>query len=135
MVAALGNRDAIGEAFTLAGTEAISYNGLMQAIGAAMDREPEVVHIDRELGLSDQRLRERLSDWNEWEIGSRIFDLSKSRERLGWKPRRRSYVELPRTYAWFRDGGREQYRFDFSFDDEVLARQRAWQGRSSVPTG
>lgn len=125
MIAALDNRDAIGEAFTLAGPEAISYNGLMRAIGAAMNREPEAAHIDRDLGLSDQRTRERLSDWNEWEIGSRIFDLSKARERLGWQPRRRIHEEMPRTYAWFRDGGREQYRFDFSFDDEILARQRA----------
>ncbi len=132
MVAALGNRHAIGEAFTLAGTEAISYNGWMRAIGAAMAREPEVVHIDRALGLSDQRTREKLSDWNEWEIGSRIFDLTKSRERLGWQPRRRIHEELPRTYAWYRDGGRDQYRFDFSFDDEILSRQRDWEaGRRS----
>ncbi len=125
MIAALGNPTAIGEAFTLAGPEAISYNGLMQAIGAAMGREPVVAHIDRELALSDERTRGKLSDWNEWEVGSRIFDLAKSRERLGWQPSRRIHQELLLTYAWFRAGGRDQYRFDFSFDDEILARQRA----------
>jgi len=125
MVAALGNPDAIGEAFTLAGPEAISYSGLMHAYGAATGIEPRVVYIDRELGLADQRTRDRLSDWNEWEIGSRIFDLSKSRERLGWQPRRRIAEEMPMTYAWFRDGGRERFSFDWSFDDEILERQRA----------
>jgi nucleoside-diphosphate-sugar epimerase len=124
MVAALGNRDAIGEAFTLAGTEAISYNGLMRAVGAAAGREPQIVYIDRELALEDRRTRDRLSDWNEWEIGSRIFDLGKGYERLGWRPTRRIHEEMPRTYAWFRDGGRDQYAFDWSFDDEILARQR-----------
>ncbi len=125
MIAALGNKDAIGEAFTLAGPDAISYNGLMQAIGAVMGHEPVVAHIDRGLALSDERTREKLSDWNEWEIGSRIFDFSKSRQRLGWEPRRRIHQELLLTYAWFCGGGRAQYRFDFSFDDEILARQRA----------
>lgn len=135
MLAALGNKEAIGEAFTLAGREAISYNGLLRAIGVAMGREPRVVHIDRELGLSDRRLRDTLSDWNEWEIGSRIFDLAKSRERLGWQPRRRIYEELPKTYAWFRDECREQYHFDFSFDDEILARQGEWEAAGHRPTG
>jgi nucleoside-diphosphate-sugar epimerase len=125
MVAALDYRAAIGEAFTLAGTEAISYNGLMRAVGIASGREPRVVHIDRALGLEDRRTRDRLSDWNEWEIGSRIFHLGKGYERLGWRPVRRIHEEMPRTYAWFRDGGRSRYAFDWSFDDEILARQRA----------
>jgi nucleoside-diphosphate-sugar epimerase len=125
MLSALDNPDAIGEAFTLAGPEAISYNGLMRACGVAAGIEPRVVHIDRDLGLADRRTRDRLSDWNEWEIGSRIFDLSKSRERLGWQPRRRIAEEMPSTHAWFRDHGRDRFNFDWSFDDEILERQRA----------
>ncbi len=128
LVAALGNPQAIGEAFTLAGTELISYNGLLRAIGAALGREPRVVHLDRELCLEDKRTRDRISDWNEWEIGSRIFDLSKCRERLGWQPRRRIHEELPKAYAWFRESGHAQYAFDWSFDDEMLARQAARAG-------
>ncbi|MHB8575093.1 MAG: NAD-dependent epimerase/dehydratase family protein [Dehalococcoidia bacterium] len=122
MVAALGNRDAIGEAFTLAGPEAISYNGLMRAYGRSAGIEPNVIHIDRALGLSDRRTRDKLSDWNEWEIGSRIFDLTKANERLGWQPQRHIAEAMPATYAWFRDGGREQFSFDWSFDNEILAR-------------
>jgi nucleoside-diphosphate-sugar epimerase len=125
MVAALGNPAAIGEAFTLAGPEAISYNGLMRAYGAATGIAPQIVNIDRALGLADRRTRDRLSDWNEWEIGSRIFDLTKAKERLGWQPTPRIAEEMPRTYAWFREGGRDQFHFDWSFDDEILERQRA----------
>lgn len=126
MLAALDNPHALGEAFTLAGPEAISYNGLMRVLGEAVGREPREVHIDRALALTDRATRDRLSDWNEWEIGSRIFDLSKGRELLGWQPARRIYEEIPRAYAWFKAGGRDQYRFDFAFDDEIVARQRAW---------
>lgn len=129
MLAALDNPRALGEAFTLAGPEAISYNGLTRLLGETVGREPHVVHVDRELGLSDRKTRDRLSDWNEWEIGSRIFDLAKSRELLGWQPRRRIREELPRTYEWFKAGGREQFRFDFSFDDEIVARQRERDAR------
>jgi len=137
MVAALGNLDAIGESFTLAGTEAISYNGLMRAIGTAMGRDANVIHIDRELGLSDRATRDKLSDWNEWEIGTRMFDLSKSQERLGWQPKRRIHEEMPVTYAWFREGGRKQFQFDFTFDDEILARQHEWEAagrRQAAPS-
>ena len=125
MVAALDNPAAIGEAFTLAGPEAISYDGLIRACGGATGIEPRAVHIDRALALADRRTRDRLSDWNEWEIGSRIFDLSKAKERLGWQPKRRIAEELPVTYAWFRDGGRDRFQFDWTFDDEILERQRA----------
>jgi nucleoside-diphosphate-sugar epimerase len=132
MVAALDNSAAIGEAFTLAGPEAISYNGLMRAYGAATGIEPRVVHIDRALGLTDRRTRDRLSDWNEWEIGSRIFDLTKAKVRLGWQPRRRIMEELPRTYAWFREVGRDQFRFDWTFDEEMIERQQA---RDAIQAG
>jgi nucleoside-diphosphate-sugar epimerase len=125
MIAALDNEAAIGEAFTLAGTEAISYNGLVRACGHAAGIEPQVVHIERALCLADRATRDRISNWNEWEIGSRIFDLSKAKERLGWQPRRRIAEELPVTYAWFRDGGRDRYTFDWAFDDEMIERQRA----------
>jgi nucleoside-diphosphate-sugar epimerase len=135
MLAALDNPRALGEAFTLAGPEAISYNGLMRVLGDSVGREPHVVHIDRGLGLADRPTRDRLSDWNEWEIGSRIFDLGKCSERLGWQPRRHIREEMPRAYAWFKGGGSDQYRFDFSFDDEIVARQREREARYNGSSG
>jgi hypothetical protein len=32
---------------------------------------------------------------------------------------------MSRAYAWFREAGRERIQFDWSFDDEILERQRA----------
>ena len=50
-----------------------------------------------------------------------VFSVDKALHDLDWRPQFGLEAGYRDSYAWFRDGGRDRYEFDFSADDAVLA--------------
>lgn len=71
----LGKPEAIGEAFTIAGEDARSWDAIHRVVGAALGVEPRIVHIPSEfIALLDTGLGERLLGDKAY---SCLFDCSK----------------------------------------------------------
>jgi nucleoside-diphosphate-sugar epimerase len=60
--------------------------------------------------------------WGEALVGGAVFAIDKALRDLDWQPQFGLEDGYRDSYEWFRSGGRERYAFDFSADDEVLAR-------------
>ena len=51
-----------------------------------------------------------------------VFSIEKIKRDLGWEPQMSIAQGLADSYRWFaHEGGRENFTYDFSMDDEVLA--------------
>ena len=69
-----------------------------------------------------KQVRHPLVHWGEAITGGVVFSIDKARRELAWEPRFGLESGYRDSYEWFRSGGRDRYTFDYSNDDEVLAR-------------
>jgi nucleoside-diphosphate-sugar epimerase len=60
--------------------------------------------------------------WGEGTAGGIVVSITKALEHLDWAPRIGLEEGYRDSYAWYAAGGRDLYEYDFSFDDDVLAR-------------
>ena len=122
-VAVPGQPEALGEAFTVAGPEAITFNGYVDAIAGMMGVEARVVRVSvREY----EEMLEELAPiapsdifdygWRE----SIIYSTEKVRTRLGWSPRYDTYSGVEMAYRWWLEQGLDREPLDFSADDRAL---------------
>jgi nucleoside-diphosphate-sugar epimerase len=119
MASVLGNDHAPGEIYNATGPEVTSIAGAVHLMAKAVGVEPHLVHVPLEVA---RHLPRPLVHWGEGIMGGAIFSMDKVRRHLDWTPRFGLEDGYRDAYEWFRTGGREQYEFDFSVDDEVLAR-------------
>jgi nucleoside-diphosphate-sugar epimerase len=135
MVAVLGNRRAIGEAYNFAGEYSVTTDRYMRAVievvgsafgarrqpGGRRWAEPEVVHYDPEaIGLTPAEVRAVFP----YRVREHVVrDMSKAASQLGHRETVDLVEGLRRSYAWFVGGGREACGFaapDFGLEDRIL---------------
>jgi nucleoside-diphosphate-sugar epimerase len=119
MVALLGNPVVAGETYNVTGWEVASIVGLVHLMAKAVGVEPHVVTVPVDVARS---LGRPLVHWGEALVGGAVFAMDKARRDVAWSPQFGIEDGYRDSYAWFRDGGRDQYAFDFTADDELLAR-------------
>jgi nucleoside-diphosphate-sugar epimerase len=117
MASIAGNPRAVGQMYNVAGRELTSVLGSIRMMAAAVGVEPEIVHVPADAA---RRLRAPLIHWNEALNGGLVYSVDKALRDLEWEPRFGLEAGYRDSYRWFREGGRDRYEYDFSFDDEVL---------------
>lgn len=118
LAAVVGNEAAVGQTYNAAGSEYASVLGTVRLIARAAGIEAKVVHVPVDYL---QRTSRSVLHWHEATTGGTVFSIDKARSDLDWAPRFGLQDAYADSYAWFAAGGRDQYQFDFSVDDAVLA--------------
>lgn len=118
LCAVLGKEAAAGQIYNIAGKQFSSIVGYMRSMARAVGVEPEILVMPTDLPA---HLRSPIVHWLEATIGSMVFSIEKARRELDWEPQLSLQEGLADSYAWFRNGGRERYNYDFTADDEILA--------------
>ncbi|HZN12786.1 MAG TPA: NAD-dependent epimerase/dehydratase family protein [Acidimicrobiales bacterium] len=114
-----GNQTAIGQAYNVAGTEITSVLGCVRLMARAVGVEPDVVHVPMDVA---RQLSRPLLHWGEALLGGTIYSTEKLRAELHWSPQFGLEDGYRDAYAWFASEGRGLYDYDFSPDDDVLAK-------------
>ncbi len=118
LVAVLGNDRAVGQTYNAAGSEYASVLGTVHLIARAVGVEPNVVHVPLDYL---RRTGRSVLHWNEATMGGTVFCIDKAMSDLDWEPTFGVQAAYADSYAWYANGGREHYEFDFAPDDAVLA--------------
>ncbi len=118
LVAVLGKPQAAGQIYNVAGKQFSSIINYMRLMADAVGVVPEIIVMPDDLPA---HMRSPIVHWLEASRGSMVFSIDKIRRELGWEPKFSLAEGLADSFAWFRDGGRDKYEYDFSADDEVLA--------------
>src|SRR3546814_299309 len=121
MASLCGNTTVIGEAYNVAGAELTSVEGSIRLMAKAVGVEPDIVHVPMELA---RRARPPLLHWGEAIVGGATFSIDKALRDTDWKPAYNLEAGYRSSYEWFDSEGRDQFEFDFSGDDRVLAEMR-----------
>jgi nucleoside-diphosphate-sugar epimerase len=121
MVSVLGNDRARGRTYNVSGAEATSVRGAIHFMAQAVGVDPHVVEVPMAVA---RRQQPPLVHWGEALVGPAVFSIAAALDDLDWRPRFGLASGYADSYAWFRDGGREQYEYDFSRDDELLTALR-----------
>lgn len=118
MASLLGNANAVGSTYNVVGHEFASLLGVLEMIGRAVGVKPDVVHVPLEIA---RRRNPPIVHWGEAIMGTTVYDIDSTVADLGWTPKFGLESGYADSYRWYANGGREQYEYDFSADDEVLA--------------
>lgn len=118
MVALCGNDAAIGQAYNVAGAEITSIEGSIRLMAKAVGVEPEIVHVPMDLA---RKAHPPLLHWGEALVGGAMFSIDKALRDLDWTPSFGLLDGYADAYRWFDEVGRDQFTYDFSGDDAVLA--------------
>jgi nucleoside-diphosphate-sugar epimerase len=119
MASLVGNDTSIGQIYNVSGPEYTSILGSVRLMAKAVGVEPEVVHVPLDVARG---MHPPLVHWGEALVGGAVFAIDKALRDLDWTPQFGLESGYQDSYDWFRSGGRERYTFDFSRDDELLAR-------------
>jgi nucleoside-diphosphate-sugar epimerase len=119
MASLLGNPQAVGKTYNVAGAELTSVTGCITLMARAVGVTADIVHVPMEIARS---ARPPLLHWGEALVGGATFSIDAALADLDWTPSFGLEAAYRDSYAWFAGEGRERYEFDFSADDAVLAR-------------
>ena len=118
-----GRAEALGEVFTVAGLQAVTFNGYIDLIAKVMRVEPQLVRV----GIRDyEEMIDALSPIHSHEIfdlgwqESAVYSTEKIRNQLGWVPKYDLHLGLEMTYRWWLEQGLDCESLDFSADDRAL---------------
>jgi nucleoside-diphosphate-sugar epimerase len=128
MVAVIGNDRASGEVYNVGGEEVTSIVGCIHLMARAAGLEPNIVPVPVSVARG---LGRPLVHWGEATNGGTIFSIAKAVDHLAWTPGVGLEEAYRDSYAWYATEGRDNYEYDFSFDDEVLSRLNEGTRRSS----
>ena len=107
----------LGQAYTLAGPEAVTLTGYVEMLGRIVGADPEILYVPPDL-IDDAGVPSSFSGGWIWRQDV-IFSTEKAESHLGYKPRPLS-VGLAETYRWYRDEGMDAQAWDFSAEDRLL---------------
>jgi nucleoside-diphosphate-sugar epimerase len=119
----IGKPEALGQVYNAAGPEYASIVGHLVLMAEAVGVEPEIVHVPMALAATSVP---PLVHWNEALTGGVVFDIAKACRELDWEPAFDLAAGYRDSYRWFSAEGRDQYQFDFSNDDRILAELSSW---------
>jgi nucleoside-diphosphate-sugar epimerase len=117
MVSVLGNEQAIGHVYNVAGSDYCSIDSYMRLMAETVGVTPEIITMPAGLPAD---MRSPVGHWLEARHGSMIFSIEKARQELGWEPEFTLRSGLADSYRWFCDEGRARYEYDYSADDAIL---------------
>jgi nucleoside-diphosphate-sugar epimerase len=119
MVALIGNAAAAGQIYNVAGAEFTSIAGCIHLMARVAGVEADIVHVPIDV---TRQLRAPLVHWGEATIGGTAFSIDKALHDLDWRPQFGLEAGYRDSYEWYQNEGRDLYEYDFSADDELLAR-------------
>ena len=117
MTALLGNDTVKGKAYNVAGPEFASVVGVVNLIARAMDTRAEIVHVPQEVA----RRHPPVLHWGEALVGSACLSIDAALRDIDWQPRFGIEDGYRDAYRWYREAGRDAYRYDYAAEDAVLA--------------
>ena len=107
----------MGQTYTICGPDAITLDGWIDAIGAAMGLAPEIVHASpAQYDELEVEARKFPFGWDR----STIYSTEKARRDMDWAPKYRMADGLRMTYEWWTESGLDQQEWDFSAEDRAL---------------
>ena len=108
---------ALGGAYTICSPDAITANGYVRAIADAVGVDADVVHVEPR---DYDSLGEQIFPF-EWQA-ARVYTTTNALADLDWAPRYHMRDGLAMTYEWWVQQGQDGQDWDFSNEDEALAR-------------
>jgi nucleoside-diphosphate-sugar epimerase len=124
MASIAGNERAAGEIYNVFGSEYASLYNTIRVMAKVVGVEADIVRVPLDIA---RLLPHPLVHWGEATMGGVVFSIDKAVAHLDWQPAFGLEVGYRDSYEWYQREGRARYTFDYSHDDEVLARL----GRSS----
>ena len=112
-----GRNPALGQAYTICSPDAVTANGYVRTIGEVMGVETKIVHVESN---AYNALGQQLFPY-EWEI-SQVYSNEKAMSDLEWSPKYHMRGGLDMTYRWWLEEGLDKQDWDFSAEDDVLAK-------------
>ena len=111
----------LGQAYNLAGPEAVSLTGYVNLVGSILGVVPRLVLVPED--MLDERGSASAFAAYPWR-NSAIFAIRKAQAHLGFQPR--SLLQgTEETYRWYAAEGLDDRPWDFSGEDDLLKRLRA----------
>ena len=117
MVALIGNSNAHGQIYNVAGREVTSVLGCIELMARAVGVRPDVVHVPLDVA---KRARHPLVHWGEATVGGAIIAIEKALADLDWEPAYGLEAGYADSYEWFAREGRDLFEYDFGDDDALL---------------
>lgn len=130
----MGNPVTFGKRYNLTGIDCYTDDGYVDTFAEVVGVEARRVYVPPavmdELWRADpqtvnraahlvQRVAPHIHRWN----ASVFFSVDRLRRDIGWEPEYGFAAAVEQTYEWFRREGLDESReFDFSFEDELVAR-------------
>lgn len=130
----MGNPVTFGKRYNLTGIDCYTDDGYVDTFAEVVGVEARRVYVPPavmdELWTADpqtvnraahlvQRVAPHIHRWN----ASVFFSVDRLRRDIGWEPEYGFAAAVEQTYEWFRREGLDESReFDFSFEDELVAR-------------
>ena len=123
----LEREQAVGQAFTITGSEMITLNVYIDLLAEIIGVEPRKVYFDTRLLKRFPKPGLYFGDaWRQ--EGHDCYDITKAREQLGFVPKVKVREGFRRTFDWYKETGGEAYEgrvLDFAFEDELIALAKA----------
>jgi nucleoside-diphosphate-sugar epimerase len=129
MASVIGNQQAIGQVYNVAGRDFASVVGHVELMARAVGMEPRLVHVPLSVARA---ARAPLIHWSEVLSGGMVFDVSKSLRDIDWQAAFDLAAGYQDSYEWYRNGGRDGYEFDFTNDESILAQLENSQFQQSA---
>ncbi|KIZ01034.1 hypothetical protein MNEG_6928 [Monoraphidium neglectum] len=123
MLAAVpGNKAAIGQHYNVCSDRAITFQGIVKAVGKALGKEPKVVlYSPEKVGTGKSGKAEGFP----FRTVHFFASAEKAKRELGWKPRHDFLADAADLVAAYKASGRQNKDIDFSVDDKILSALRA----------
>jgi nucleoside-diphosphate-sugar epimerase len=109
---------AAGRAYNVAGSEFTSVFGCVQLMARVVGVEADVRFVPLDVARG---AKPPLVHWGEALVGGAVFSIAKSLAELDWRPQFGLEAAYRDSFAWYDREGREQFEFDFSGDEKLLA--------------
>ena len=123
MLSIIGKDIVNGEAYNVSGSEYASiigvvWCGVVRLAARAAEIEPQILQVPLDIA---RQQRPSLVHWGESVTGSAVMSIDKGRAHTGWAPQYGIETGYRDSYLWHQAEDREQYEFDFTRDDALIA--------------
>lgn len=123
MLAAVpGNKAAVKQHYNVCSDRAITFQGIVKAVGKSLGKEPKVVlYSPEEVGTGKSGKAEGFP----FRTVHFFASAEKAKRELGWRPKHDFLKDCDDLVAAYKASGREKKEIDFAVDDKILAAVKA----------
>ena len=131
-ISIIGRKATYGQVYNIAESEGTTANSYVQALAAAVGVEPTIMHMDCE---NYEGLHDTLGFPAGYRIFpyphrfTRVYDIGKAKQDFDWSPKYNVQTGMAMTYLWWKDQNLGFEDWDFTHEDEALAKTELWTGR------